>query len=122
MDDAIRQFVRDRAGNRCEYRLLPQRYAVVVRFHIEHLRARQHGGDDPPANLALNQTTRDSYTRISGHSWVACAVRTKRDSATYPCAQRTLPRVCKRCVDRFSPHITSNPSGALYIDGTRYRM
>jgi hypothetical protein len=41
----------------------------------------------------LNQTTRDSYTHISGHPWVACARRTKRDSATYPCAQRTLPRV-----------------------------
>ena len=53
MDEAIRQFVRDRAGNRCEYYLLPQSYAVVVRFHIEHLRARQHGGDDTPANLAL---------------------------------------------------------------------
>ena len=53
MDDAIRQLVRDRAGDRCEYCLLPQKYAVVVRFHIEHLRARQHGGDDAPANLAL---------------------------------------------------------------------
>jgi HNH endonuclease len=53
MDEAIRQFVRDRAGNRYEYCLLPQSYAVVVRFHIEHLRARQHGGDDTPANLAL---------------------------------------------------------------------
>jgi HNH endonuclease len=53
MDETIRQLVRNRAGNRCEYCLLPQRYAVVVRFHIEHLRARQHGGDDAPANLAL---------------------------------------------------------------------
>ena len=53
MDEAIRQFVRDRAGDRCEYCLLPQKYAVVVRFHIEHLRARQHGGNDAPANLAL---------------------------------------------------------------------
>jgi hypothetical protein len=53
MDDAIRQLVCDRAGNRCEYCLLPQKYAVVVRFHVEHIRARQHGGDDAPANLAL---------------------------------------------------------------------
>ena len=53
MDETIRQLVRNRAGNRCEYCLLPQRYAVVVRFHIEHLRARQHGEDDTPANLAL---------------------------------------------------------------------
>jgi hypothetical protein len=53
MDEAIRQLVRDRAGNRCEYCLLPQQYAVVVRFHIEHVRPRQHGGNDAPANLAL---------------------------------------------------------------------
>jgi HNH endonuclease len=53
MDDALRHFVRERARNRCEYCLLPQRYAEVVRFHIEHIRARQHGGDDDPANLAL---------------------------------------------------------------------
>ena len=53
MDDAIRHLVRDRAGHRCEDCLLPQKYAVVVRFHIEHIRARQHGGDNDPANLAL---------------------------------------------------------------------
>jgi hypothetical protein len=53
MDEALRHFVRERAGNRCEYCQLSQRYAEVVRFHIEHIRARQHGGDDDPANLAL---------------------------------------------------------------------
>ena len=53
MDDAIRRLVRDRSGNRCEYCLLPQQYAVVVLFHVEHIRARQHGGNDAPANLAL---------------------------------------------------------------------
>jgi hypothetical protein len=53
MDEAIRQLVCDRAGNRCEYCLLPQKYAPVVRFHVEHIRARQHGGDDAPANRAL---------------------------------------------------------------------
>jgi hypothetical protein len=53
MDDAIRQLVCDRAGYRCEYCLLPQKYAPVVHFHVEHIRARQHGGDDAPANLAL---------------------------------------------------------------------
>jgi 5-methylcytosine-specific restriction endonuclease McrA len=53
MDEAIRQLVCDRAGNRCEYCLLPQKYAPVVRFHVEHIRARQHGGDDAPVNLAL---------------------------------------------------------------------
>jgi hypothetical protein len=53
MDEAIRQRVCDHAGNRCEHRLLPQTYAVLVRFHIEYIRARQHGGDNAPTNLAL---------------------------------------------------------------------
>jgi hypothetical protein len=53
MDDVLRHRVRERAGHRCEYCRLPQAYAPVVRFHIEHIRARQHGGDDDLANLAL---------------------------------------------------------------------
>jgi HNH endonuclease len=52
MDPALRQMVRLRAGGRCEYCLLPQD-AVYLRFHVEHVVARQHGGDDDPANLAL---------------------------------------------------------------------
>src|SRR5438128_149141 len=35
---------------------------------------------------ALNQTTRDSYMRISVHRWVACAMRTKRGGARQSCA------------------------------------
>ena len=54
MDEALRHTVRERAGHRCEYCHLPQAYAPVVRFHIEHIRARQHGGDDALANLALS--------------------------------------------------------------------
>src|SRR5256885_13431117 len=50
----------------------------------------------------LNQTTKGSYTRISVHPWVACAMRTKRGSDRYPCAQRTLCRVSQCHVVRFS--------------------
>jgi hypothetical protein len=32
---------------------LPQAAAPFLTFHIEHIRARQHGGDDDPSNLAL---------------------------------------------------------------------
>src|SRR4030095_7737129 len=46
----------------------------------------------------LNQTTRDLYTCISLHPWVACAMRTK-GAAT---RTRALRRVCQCCVDRFS--------------------
>lgn len=52
MDAATRRAVRHRAKNRCEYCRLPQS-AVDIRFHVEHIVARQHGIDDTMANLAL---------------------------------------------------------------------
>src|SRR3990172_3126635 len=53
MDESVRQLVRERAGNRCEYCRLSQPFGSTVRFHIEHIRPRQHGGSDQPENLAL---------------------------------------------------------------------
>jgi HNH endonuclease len=53
MDTTLRDFVRQRAGNRCEYYRLHQRHTPVFTFHIEHIRAKQHGGTDDPLNLAL---------------------------------------------------------------------
>lgn len=53
MDDELRQRVRHRAGNRCEYCHLPQSALPWARFHVEHIRARQHGGTDDLTNLAL---------------------------------------------------------------------
>jgi len=52
MDSATDQLVRQRAGHRCEYCHLPQ-VRSALRFHIEHIMARQHGGGDDRANLAL---------------------------------------------------------------------
>ena len=52
MDSATSDLVRQRARNRCEYCRLPQR-ASALRFHIEHIVARQHGGTDAAGNLAL---------------------------------------------------------------------
>ena len=52
MDRATSELVRQRAGHRCEYCRLPQ-HASALRFHVEHIVARQHGGSDDPANLAL---------------------------------------------------------------------
>ena len=51
MDQAIRQFVRERAKDRCEYCQLPQ-HAVDGTFHVEHIIAKQHGGKDDLFNLA----------------------------------------------------------------------
>jgi 5-methylcytosine-specific restriction endonuclease McrA len=52
MDVKLRQFVRMRAAQHCEYCGLPQEFSEL-RFHIEHVTSRQHGGDDDADNLAL---------------------------------------------------------------------
>lgn len=52
MEFAAREFVRQRAGSRCEYCLLPQAYSELT-HHVEHIVAKQHGGTDDADNLAL---------------------------------------------------------------------
>ncbi len=51
MDEATLRLVRERAGHRCEYCLLPAA-RVLLRFEVEHVVARQHGGSDALGNLA----------------------------------------------------------------------
>jgi 5-methylcytosine-specific restriction endonuclease McrA len=53
MDATTRSLVRSRAGNCCEYCGLPQSAVPLASFHVEHIRAAQHGGSDDPNNLAL---------------------------------------------------------------------
>jgi hypothetical protein len=53
MDQTVRQLVRERAGHRCEYCRIPQFALPWARFHVEHIRASQHGGTDHLENLAL---------------------------------------------------------------------
>jgi hypothetical protein len=48
----LRQFVRQRSKNGCEYCGLRQDFELL-RFHIEHIIPRQHGGKDSADNLAL---------------------------------------------------------------------
>jgi hypothetical protein len=52
MDASLRKLVRERAARRCEYCLLPES-VVDVPFHVEHIIAKQHGGDEGDANLCL---------------------------------------------------------------------
>lgn len=54
MDDATRDLVRRRAGDRCEYCRLPQE-ASVLTFHIDHIVAKQHVDQvrDEPEFLCL---------------------------------------------------------------------
>lgn len=42
MDDSIREFVRRRAADRCEYCRLPQGACPVLTFHVDHILAKQH--------------------------------------------------------------------------------
>jgi hypothetical protein len=51
MAGPVRQRVRERSGRRCEYCHLPDEYAPLARFHIEHIIARKHGGSNDLRNL-----------------------------------------------------------------------
>lgn len=54
MDDALRSFVRERAGNRCEYCRIHQDQDPFFTFPIDHVIARQHGGRTEADNLCLS--------------------------------------------------------------------
>ncbi len=51
MEAALRGFVRERAGRRCEYCRLHEDEADFLAFHVEHIVAKQHGGTDDPDTL-----------------------------------------------------------------------
>lgn len=61
MDTATREWVRRRAGDRCEYCHIPQVAIPLIVFHIEHIVARQHAGDDSAENLALSCDRCNAY-------------------------------------------------------------
>jgi HNH endonuclease len=68
MKAATRRLVRNRAGHRCEYCRFHQDHEPFYRLHIEHVIARQHGGDDDASNLALSchHCNHHKGTNISG--------------------------------------------------------
>lgn len=53
MDRATRDFVRRRAGLRCEYCQLSELFSPLAKLQIEHVRPIKHGGTDDLENLAL---------------------------------------------------------------------
>jgi hypothetical protein len=73
MNESTREFVRQRAGDRCEYCHIHQRELPFASFHVEHVIARQHGGGDEAENLALacHQCNRHKGTNLSGIDPVA---------------------------------------------------
>jgi hypothetical protein len=52
MDAKTRDFIRRRAGERCEYCLLHEQHSELT-HHVEHIVPRKHGGSNHPSNLAL---------------------------------------------------------------------
>ena len=52
MKRTVRQFVRMRGRQRCEYCRLHESDQPLLSFHIEHIVARKHHGSDDPDNLA----------------------------------------------------------------------
>jgi 5-methylcytosine-specific restriction endonuclease McrA len=67
MDAATRQFVRRRAGERCEYCRLPQA-GHDERLSIDHVIPSKHGRDDAASNLAFACLRCNLYkgTNLSG--------------------------------------------------------
>lgn len=68
MQARLREQVRQRASNRCEYcRLRPEQDRFHP-FHVEHIIARKHGGTDDLNNLALacHQCNLHKGTNLSG--------------------------------------------------------
>lgn len=53
VDAETRRLVRVRAGARCEYCQLPEKFSPVARLQVEHITPRKHGGIDDASNLAL---------------------------------------------------------------------
>lgn len=60
MDAALTDEVWSRAGGCCEYCLMPQAVHILT-FPIDHVIARQHGGETVGSNLALSCTRCNSY-------------------------------------------------------------
>lgn len=54
MDEELVLAVRRRSGDTCEYRRVPQSAYPTVRFPVDHIIARQHGGRTSLGNLALS--------------------------------------------------------------------
>lgn len=68
MEPRIREFIRQRAQDQCEYCRLPQAAAPFIPFHLEHIIARQHGGSDDADNLAWSCHRCNAYkgTNVAG--------------------------------------------------------
>jgi hypothetical protein len=53
LDTRVRDLIRVRARNACEYCRIPELATPLTAFHVEHIVSKQHGGSDDPSGLAL---------------------------------------------------------------------
>src|SRR3954469_18300623 len=60
MESQLRDVIRIRARDCCEYCRLPRKYQLLP-FHVEHIVAKQHGGSDDPENLAWSCDRCNAY-------------------------------------------------------------
>jgi hypothetical protein len=93
MNPVVREFVRQRAGGRCEYCLLPEECDELP-FHVEHVIARQHGGGNDEVNLCW------SCSRCNLHKGPNIA---SLDPATGTIAELFNPRT-QKWSDHFQLH------------------
>jgi len=99
MDQGLREVVRRRAGDACEYCRLAQQATPLIAFHVEHIVSRQHGGGDDTAAIA-------SALGLSGPN-VGMGVPV---GSSTPCDLGTAG-----CYDSVVT-ITNDPSTPLYYD------
>ena len=68
MSATLRRTVRERANDRCEYCRLPDLVPELMRFHLEHIRPRRHGGSSSLNNLgwACARCNERKGTNLSG--------------------------------------------------------
>ncbi len=115
---ANRRFVRQRAGNRCEYCRMHEDDEPFFAFHLEHVIAKQHGGTDDLGNLAwschgCNESKGPnlaSVDEVSGNVVRLFHPRTQRWSRHFAWSGATLVgrtqigRATVRALDLNSPH------------------
>ena len=98
ISDPLRQFVSERAGYRCEYCHLPQRFAFFS-FHIDHIISLKHAGGTSEANLAL--------------SCQLCNLNKGSDVATFLKDEQVPIRFFNPRKDSWDDHFETEASGYL---------
>ena len=89
MTNAVKEMVRRRAGDRCEYCRIDQAYTTFT-HQIDHIRALKHNGSDSLENLCL--------------SCFACNNAKGTDPAGFDPATDQLTRLFNPRIDRWAEH------------------